>query len=279
MTTSPSVGFIGLGSQGGPMARRIADAGFPLTLWARRPETLHPFADTPATTASSPAALAQRSEIVGICVTGDSDVDQVVLGPDGVLAGLPPGGVLVIHSTVHPQTCVRLSQAATKKGVHLVDAPVSGGGPAASQGSLLVMVGGDEEVVERVRPVLETFGDPILQLGPVGAGQTAKLVNNLAFTAQIAVALDIFAFVDRLGLDPAAMAEVLERGSGGSKAASVVSGSALSFSSLAQVAEPLLQKDFRLISDVARSQSVDLPDSILHLAEKSLAILRQEGTP
>jgi 3-hydroxyisobutyrate dehydrogenase-like beta-hydroxyacid dehydrogenase len=140
------------------------------------------------------------------------------------------------------------------------------------------MVGGDEEVVARVRPVLETFGDPILQLGPVGAGQTAKLVNNLAFTAQIALALDIFAFVDRLGLDPAAMAQVLERGSGGSKAASIVSGSALGLSGLAQVARPLLQKDFRLISDVARRQSVDLPDSILNLAEKSLAVLHQEGT-
>ncbi len=222
--------------------------------------------------------LAQRSEIVGICVTGDDDVDQVVLGPDGVLAGLAPGGTLVIHSTVHPQTCVRLSQAAIEKGAQLIDAPVSGGGPAASQGSLLVMVGGDEEVVERVRPVLETFGDPILQLGPVGAGQTAKLVNNLAFTAQIALALDTFAFVERLGLDPAAMARVLERGSGGSKAASIVSGSALGLSGLAQVAGPLLQKDFRLISDVARSQSVDLPDSILKLAEKSLTVLRQEGT-
>ncbi|HUE07961.1 MAG TPA: NAD(P)-dependent oxidoreductase [Acidimicrobiales bacterium] len=277
MPTSPSIGFIGLGSQGGPMARRIADAGFPLTLWARRPETLHQFADTPATTASSPAVLAQRSEIVGICVTGDDDVDQVVLGPDGVLAGLATGGTLVIHSTVHPQTCLRLSQAATEKGVQLIDAPVSGGGPAASQGSLLVMVGGDERVVERVRPVLATFGDPILHLGPVGAGQTAKLVNNLAFTAQIALALDIFAFVDRLGLDPAAMAEVLERGSGGSKAASVVSGSALGLSGLAQVAGPLLQKDFRLISDVARGQSVDLPDSILNLVEKSLEVFRQEG--
>ena len=278
MTKSPSVGFIGLGSQGGPIARRIADAGFPLTLWARRPETLQPFADTPAATASSPAALALRSEIVGICVTGDDDVDQVVLGSDGVLAGLAPGGTLVIHSTVHPQTCMRLSEAASERGVKLIDAPVSGGGPAASQGSLLVMVGGDEEIVAYVRPVLETYGDPILRLGPVGAGQAAKLVNNLAFTAQIALALDIFAFVDRLGLDPAAMAQVLERGSGGSKAASIVSGSALDLSGLAKVAGPLLRKDFRLISDVARSQSVDLPESVLNLAEKSLAVLGQEGT-
>ena len=144
MTRSPTVGFIGLGSQGGPIARRIVDAGFPLTLWARRPETLDPFADTPAVTATSPAILAERSEIIGVCVTGDDDVDEVVLGRHGVLAGISRGGTLIIHSTVHPQTCLRLARAATEKGVQLIDAPVSGGGPAASQGTLLVMVGGDE---------------------------------------------------------------------------------------------------------------------------------------
>jgi 3-hydroxyisobutyrate dehydrogenase-like beta-hydroxyacid dehydrogenase len=275
MTRSPTVGFIGLGSQGGPIARRIVDAGFPLTLWARRTETLAPFAATPATTATSPALLAERSEIVGVCVTGDDDVDEVVLGPHGVLAGTAPGGTVVIHSTVHPQTCVRLARAAADRGVQLIDAPVSGGGPAASQGTLLVMVGGEEATVNRVRPVLETFGDPIIHLGPVGAGQTAKLVNNLAFTAHIAVALDTFAFVERLGLDPEAMARVLERGSGGSRAASVIAGSILDLSDLGQVAGPLLQKDFQLISDVARSRHVALPDSILLLAEQSLALLRQ----
>jgi 3-hydroxyisobutyrate dehydrogenase-like beta-hydroxyacid dehydrogenase len=275
MTRSPTVGFIGLGSQGGPIARRIVDAGFPLTLWARRTETLAPFAETPATTATSPALLAERSEIVGVCVTGDDDVDEVVLGPHGVLAGTAPGGTVVIHSTVHPQTCVRLARAAADRGVQLIDAPVSGGGPAASQGTLLVMVGGEEATVNRVRPVLETFGDPIIHLGPVGAGQTAKLVNNLAFTAHIAVALDTFAFVERLGLDPEAMARVLERGSGGSRAASVIAGSILDLSDLGQVAGPLLQKDFQLISDVARSRHAALPDSILLLAEQSLAVLRQ----
>lgn len=255
------------------MARRIVDAGFPLTLWARRPETLRPFDHTPATSASTPAELAERTEIVGICVTGDEDVDQVVLGPHGVLAGLAPGGTLIIHSTVHPQTCVRLSEKSGARGVSLVDAPVSGGGPAASQGTLLVMVGGEEEVIDRVHPVLETFGNPILRLGQVGAGQTAKLINNLAFTAQIALALDMFAFVDRLGLERSKMAQVLERGSGGSMATSVVSGARFDLSGLAQRAGPLLQKDFRLISDIARSRDLELPVSILGLAEHTLATL------
>jgi 3-hydroxyisobutyrate dehydrogenase len=273
MAGSPSVGFIGLGSQGGPMARQIVDQGFPLTLWARRPATLEPFADAAVTSAASPTALAEGCEIVCICVTGDDDVEQVVLGSSGVLSGLAPGRALVIHSTVHPQTCVRLSEAAAEKGVLVLDAPVSGGGPAAAQRTLLVMVGGDQDVLERVRPVLATFGDPILHLGPIGAGQTAKLLNNLAFTAQLALAVDLFTFVDQLGVDRDAMAQVLDRGSGGSRAGSIVSGSAFDLSGLGRIAGPLLQKDFGLLADIARTGKVDPPDSLLRLAERSLETL------
>ena len=136
-----------------------------------------------------------------ICVTGDEDVKEVALGADGVLAGMASGGTLVVHSTVHPETCIRLRGQAAENGVSVLDAPVSGGGPAAEQGTLLVMVGGEAAVLDRVRPVLATFGEPILHLGDVGAGQTAKLVNNLVFTAQIALSLETFAFVDELGLD------------------------------------------------------------------------------
>jgi 3-hydroxyisobutyrate dehydrogenase len=268
------VGFIGLGSQGEPMARRIVDAGFPVTLWARRPESLDPFADTPATVATTPVALAETSEVVCICVTGDDDVNEVVCGRDGVLAGLAKGDTLVIHSTVHPQTCVRLLREVSEKGAALIDAPVSGGGPAAARGGLLVMVGGDESVLGRVRPVLETFGDPILHLGAVGAGQTAKLVNNLAFSSQIALAFDVFAFVDRLGLDRAAMAEVLGRGSGGSFATSVVSGASFDVSNLARVAGPLLRKDLGLMTDIAQTSNVDLPDSLASLAQACLTLLQ-----
>jgi len=260
------------------MARRVVDEGFALTLWARRPESLEPFADSAATVALSPAALAAVSEIVCICVTGDVDVEQVVLGPDGVLGGLAAGGVLIIHSTVHPETCQRLSEVAAEKEIVLLDAPVSGGGPAAMERALLVMVGGDRTILERVRPVLASFGDPILHLGPVGAGQTAKLINNLAFTAQLAFALDLFAFVDQLGVDRAAMAQVLDRGSGGSRASSIVSGSAFELSGLGQVAGPLLQKDFGLVADIARTRNVDLPEALRRLAESSLAVLNSTET-
>ncbi len=111
------VGFIGLGSQGGPMARRIVEAGYDLTLWARRPESLEPYADTAAKTAQTPADLAAASDLVCICVVADDDVRQVVSGENGVLKGLQPGGgVIAIHSTVHPDTCRELAEQAREVG-------------------------------------------------------------------------------------------------------------------------------------------------------------------
>src|SRR5580658_928306 len=106
------VGWIGLGSQGGPMARRVAEAGFPLSIWARHPAAVEAFADTGATVAGSPAELGVASDIVGICVVADADVEAVLLGDDGLLAGLVPGAVVMIHSTIHPDTCTRLAGAA-----------------------------------------------------------------------------------------------------------------------------------------------------------------------
>lgn len=273
MADLPSVGFIGLGSQGAPMARQIVEQGFPLSLWARRKGTVAPFADTAATSAGSPAQLAEASSIVCICVTGDADVEDVLLRSDGVFAGLRTGGSVIIHSTVHPDTCRRLWEYGFERNISVVDAPVSGGGPAAAQGTLLVMVGGDKQSVERVRPVLSAFGNPILHLGPIGAGQMAKLINNFVFTAQTALALESFALVDALGLDRGEMAHVLDHGSGGSRAATIISNSQFDLSGMRKVAAPLLRKDVALTVDVARKKGVGLPPTVLHLAEAALSRL------
>ena len=268
--TTISVGFIGLGSQGAPMAHRIVEGGFPLTLWARRPQSLAPFDDTAATAAPTPAALAEASSIVCICVTGDDDVAEVVEGPDGVLSGLAPGGILLVHSTVHPETCSRLHRLGAEKGITVLDAPVSGGGPAAAQGTLLVMVGGDVAGLHLARPVLATFGDPILHVGGIGAGQTAKLVNNLIFTAQLALSLEAFALAHGLGLDTEAMGHVFERGSGASRATTMLSARGFDLGGLGRVAGPLLRKDVDLITDVARRRQITAPAAVLTLAELGL---------
>jgi 3-hydroxyisobutyrate dehydrogenase-like beta-hydroxyacid dehydrogenase len=239
------VGFIGLGSQGAPMARRIIDAGYPVVLWARRPDTLAPFADTAAETAQSIAELGARTEHVGICVRDDAGVSEVC---DQLIPAMRSGGRIAIHSTVHPKLCVALAAQATTRGLKLIDAPVSGGGPGAAAGALTVMVGGDEEALTAARPIFATFAGLIVRLGGVGAGQTAKLVNNALMAANVAMAHHAFAAGAALGLDRAALADIVK----------VSSGRSYGFEVYARLPSPnafahgaqLLAKDLRLLGEV-----------------------------
>jgi len=259
------------------MARRLVDSGHPLTIWARRPATLEPFSDTAASVAATPAEVGAASDVVGICVMGDSDVEDVLLRPDGVLEGMAPGGVVAIHSTVHPDTCVRLAEIAHRSGVTVIDAPVSGGGGAAAQGKLVVMVGGENADLERCRQVFETYGDPVIHLGPLGSGQMAKLVNNLLFTALVTVALETFDFADVLRIDRAALARVLANGSGGTRAAAILAGSGFDLSGMQERVETL-EKDVRLVRDLAHDRDAPQPPNIAALAQQTLATLATPAT-
>ncbi|MCP9273310.1 NAD(P)-dependent oxidoreductase [Mycolicibacterium arenosum] len=245
------VGFIGLGSQGGPMARRIVEGGFDLTLWARRAASLEPYSDTAAKTAATPAELGAASDLVCLCVVGDDDVRQVLHGDEGVLAGLQPGGIVAIHSTIHPDTCRELAEAAAKQGVTVIDAPVSGGAPAVEEGTLMVMVGGADDVIETVRPVFATYSDAIVHLGGLGAGQVAKILNNLQFTANLGSALSTLELGDALGLERQRLCEVLNRGSATSKAISSITMFGGTVEGLAPIAGGLLQKDVRHAASLA----------------------------
>lgn len=249
------VGFIGLGSQGGPMARRIVDGGFDLTLWARREASLEPYADTAAKSAGTPAELGAASDLVCICVVGDDDVREVLKGDTGVLAGLAPGGIIAIHSTVHPDTCRELAELAAQQGVTVIDAPVSGGGPAVEAGTLMVMVGGEAVDVEKVSPVFATYSDAIVHLGGLGAGQVAKILNNLQFTANLGSAMSTLALGDALGLDRQQLCEVLNRGSATSKAISSITMFGGTVAGLAPIAGALLQKDVRHAASLASHAS------------------------
>lgn len=263
------VGFIGLGSQGGPMARRIAEGGYDLTLWARRPATLEPFADTSAKAAGSPAELAAASDLVCVCVVGDDDVREVLEGDTGVLAGLAPGGTVAIHSTVHPDTCGQIAKSAAEQGVSVIDAPVSGGGQAADEGKLLVMVGGDPEAVERCRPVFATYADPIAHLGSLGSGQVTKILNNLLFTANLGGAISTLELGESLGLDRIRLAEVLTAGSATSKALGSIAAFGGTLDQLASIAGALLQKDVRHAARIADSASAPT-GAAFHAADAAL---------
>ncbi len=265
------VGFIGLGSQGAPMARRIIDGGYPTTLWARSPATLEPFADTPATVAESPAELGAASDLACLCVVGDADIDEITCGERGLLTAMKPGSIIAVHSTVHPNTCRELAKNAGAYGVSVIDAPVSGGGPAAAEGRLLVMAGGDADVVERCRPVFETYADPVVHLGELGSGQTTKLLNNLIFTANLGTAATALSLASALGVDPDRLTEVVSRSSGNSFALNALGGIG-GLERLAGVAGGLLQKDVRLLVDLA-DQAAAHAGAVLDAADATLALM------
>ncbi|MHA7664916.1 NAD(P)-dependent oxidoreductase [Mycolicibacterium sp. HS_4_1] len=266
------VGFIGLGSQGAPMARRIVEAGYPLTLWARRSASVEPFADTAAKVVETPAELAAVSDLVCVCVVGDDDVRQVLDGDNGIFAGLAPGGIIAIHSTVHPDTCRDMARSAAAKGFSLIDAPVSGGGPAAAASRLLVMVGGEPDAVERSRPVFATYADPIVHLGDVGSGQVTKLLNNLLFTANIATAKSTLDLGEALGVSVERLAEVITQGSANSFALGRIAQFGGSLDVLKSVAADLLKKDVCLIADLAEAAGAT-PGAVLESADAALSLM------
>jgi 3-hydroxyisobutyrate dehydrogenase len=266
------VGFIGLGSQGGPMARRIVDAGYETTLWARRPASLEPYAGTAAKVAASPAELAAVSDLVCLCVVGDTDVEEVVNGQNGVLTGLAEGGVIAVHSTVHPDTCRRLAVTASARGVSVLDAPVSGGGMAAAEGRLLVMVGGDTAAVERCGPVFATYGDPVVHLGAVGTGQVTKLLNNLLFTANLATAAGTLALGQALDIEPGRLGEVITHGTSNSFALGRIVAAGGTVDRIAQHAGALLRKDVRLVAELADAGGASA-GIVLDAADAALSLM------
>ena len=248
-----NVGFVGLGHQGAPIAQMIARAGWPLMIYARRPAALEPFRDSGAHVVPSLRALGERSDLVGVCVVDDAQVAEVVRD-DNLLAGMRPGSIIAVHSTVHPDTCRRLAAEAAERGVTLIDAPVSGSAAAAYEGRLGVMVGGDEAAFERCLPVFQTYGDRVLRLGPVGSGQLAKLVNNVLFTANLELIEEAIGLGRDLGLDAEALLAMLAGSSGRSFA---MDSYRLSSSSGAlSHAYTLLRKDAEILAAVLAARGV-----------------------
>ena len=269
-------GFIGLGSQGAGMAQRLIDEGVPTTLWARNRSSLDAFAGR-ATFAASPAELGQLSDVVGVCVTDDDAVRQVVLGPTGLLAGMEAGSVLAIHSTIGTTTCSAIDEVASGRGVAVIDAPVSGGGAAAAAGSLTVYVGGDWDAVERARPVLGTYGDPVFHMGGLGSGLRTKLINNVLNAAQFGLAHDAMAAGEALGLDPALLGRALASGSGKSFALEVYVGLG-SFDAVAGLIGPLLSKDVGLFGLEPLPAEAAERVALLRAADRLLTVLDHPRT-
>ena len=242
---SETIGFIGLGSQGGPMAHRIADAGMPLVVWARRPEVLAPYSEKGAQTFTSVSDLGAICDHVGICVVNDADVMEIC---SQLIPAMKPGSRIAIHSTILPDTCAQLEAECAERGILLIDAPVSGGAPGAEAGTLTVMCGATEEAFAAALPVFETFGKLVVLLGEAGAGQRAKIINNSLMAANMGLAHAAFAAADAMGVERAALAQLVAESSGRSFGFDIYAR--LPSPQAFAVGAPMLTKDVGLLKAV-----------------------------
>jgi 3-hydroxyisobutyrate dehydrogenase-like beta-hydroxyacid dehydrogenase len=213
-----TIGFIGLGNMGEPMATHIAKAGFALTVYDLRPEPLRALEKLGAKVARSPQEVGEQCDIIETIVVNDAQVEEVILGKDGggVLAGARPGTIIVIHSTVHPKTCQRIAALAKDKSVGVLDAAVSGAEAGARAGTLTLMVGGDPALLEVCRPVLTVIGKHIFHMGEVGMGEVAKLANNLMAIVNMQSTREGLRLARLAGIEEQKMLEVVKASTGNS---------------------------------------------------------------
>ena len=198
----PRIGFVGLGNIGFPMCRRLLESGYEVLAYDANPEAVSRLEDTPAEPADSLKALAA------------ADVEEVVLGEGGLAEGLSPGKVLIDTSSSRPSSTRDLAKKLAESGVEMLDAPVSGGVLRAEEGKLAVMVGGREEVFERWREVLESFGEKIFHVGDQGAGHLVKSLNNLLSATTLASAAEAVILAEKAVVAPEALLEVINAGNG-----------------------------------------------------------------
>ncbi|MBL8562658.1 MAG: NAD(P)-dependent oxidoreductase [Gemmobacter sp.] len=212
-----TVAFLGLGVMGFPMARHLAAKGHQVTVYNRSPAKAGAWvAAHGGRAAATPRAAAEGAEFIMACVGNDDDLRAVCLGPDGAFAGMAPGAVFVDHTTVSAQVTRELAAVAAAQGKHFVDAPVSGGQAGAENGVLSVMCGGEAAAYARAEPVIAAYARICRRLGDSGAGQLAKMMNQICIAGLVQGLAEALAFGQKAGLDGAAVVEVISQGAAGS---------------------------------------------------------------
>jgi len=264
MTTPEPVAFLGLGVMGYPMAGHLARAGHRVTVYNRTAAKAERWvAAHGGRRAPTPAAAAEGARFVFACVGNDDDVRQVTLGPDGALAAMAAGGVLVDHTTASARLARELHAAAAARGLAALDAPVSGGQAGAENGVLTVMVGGDPAPFERARPLIECYARTVRLLGPAGAGQLTKMVNQICIGGLIQALAEALHFARAVGLDPHAVVDVISKGAAQSWQMESRHASMLEGRYDFGFAVDWVRKDFAIALDEARRHGVQLPVTAL----------------
>ncbi len=271
------IGYIGLGLMGGPMALNILKAGYPLTVWNRTKEKTAQHITAGATLADSPAKVAEASDIVFTNLSDSPDVLEIVLGDNGVIHGAHPGMILIDNSTIKPSASREIYTRMHAVGVSSLDAPVSGGTLGAQNGTLAIMVGGDEFALQKALPVLECIGKKITHVGGPGAGQIAKAANQIMVAAQMVAMGELMIFAQKAGADPQKVVEAIKGGAAqcwtlDNKPQRLFAGNR----------EPgfkcsLQAKDMNIVMETARENLVALPSSAINAQLFNAMVADGEG--
>jgi 3-hydroxyisobutyrate dehydrogenase len=257
--TKPRVGFIGLGAMGSPMARRILDAGYSLTVYNRSPEATKSFAGRGVPVAASPREIASNVDVVITSLFDDKSVASVLEGTDGILAGARPGLTMIEMSTLSPDGSRAFHKSAGRSGVDYLDAPVSGSTPQAEKGELLILVGGDRNLFERCKPILLTMGKAADHIGPAGAGSMAKLCINAMVAIGVQSLAEALAMGEAGGLDRGMLLDVIGQTAAVSPAQRSKFDNARSQEFPPTFALKTVAKDLRLIAEWAKSTGTRVP--------------------
>lgn len=258
-----NVAFVGLGIMGRPMAMNLLKAGHRVFVHGRRAESMQPLVEAGGIGCESPAEAASAAEVTFVMVSDTPDVEQVIFGESGVAQGARPGSVVVDMSTISPTATRRMAEDLSGRGVEMLDAPVSGGDVGAVQGTLSIMVGGKEEVFERVKPLFEVMGKNIVRVGDNGAGQVAKACNQIVVALTIEAVAEAFSFARKSGVDPARVREALLGGFAGSRILEVHGKRMLESDYQPGFKTRLHQKDMNIVMQTARELGVALPGAAL----------------
>ncbi|CUU57098.1 3-hydroxyisobutyrate dehydrogenase [Parafrankia irregularis] len=254
------IGFIGAGRMGRPMVDRLMAAGHEVTVLVRSPQARAAAQADGLTVADTVSATVRDADAVFVVVLTDDQVRSACLGPDGAIAAMRPGATLVQHTTSDPRTAHLLAAAGAAgsgRGIGVLDAALSGGPHDIAAGRLTLWVGGDEALLDRMRPVLGTYASPVMSVGPVGNGQRVKLVNNALFVAQVGLAIDAVRLAGSLGIEESAILAALQHGSGASRGLGVVAGGG-SVDAVAGRIGDLMLKDVTVVREVARNAGAEL---------------------
>lgn len=253
-----SIGFIGLGLMGKPMAQNLLKAGFPLVVWNRTASKADDLVRGGAKLGANPREVAEQSDVL-ITIVSDPPAVEEVLFKDGALAALRKGSVLVDSSTVSPELARKVAAACKERGVDFLDAPVTGGTWGAEKGELVFMIGGDKSVYERVKPALDVMGKRFFLLGPNGAGQTIKLAMNLLYALEVEAFAESLALVAAAGFEPEKLVEVMQSSMGRAPILDIKAPFMLKHEFPASFPLRLMHKDVRLALELARQQKIELP--------------------